>query len=291
MNTKLFKVTKELCVLRGFQIHLIVALAAYEDMNEDALDNLHLLLNSYCEKEQKEDRNNIIKWLSKYTNVIYSTKKKKLYRTQAQKKWNIVAGLHDELLFLSAIAAEECCKKFNLLSIDDLFRVINEVDSKIEELEKRQEFLGKDDPLYNQIKNNINSNDIDTDGFKWPSTLAYESNGSIPEADWPQVGMLKGVGYSVGAKGLPIGKRHELLSNVMHQQLPYVISHTYRREWGEPSSTARLKKLANTIASLAKNSKRSPNNTLEAISDWEEDLRWLKENYYRDGKYSWSWPN
>ncbi|MEZ8287477.1 hypothetical protein BCU17_22055 [Vibrio splendidus] len=291
MNNKLLKATMELSVLRGFEMHLIVALATYADMNEDTLDNLNLLLKSFSEKEQKEDRNNIIKWLSKYTNVNYSTKKKKLYKTQTQKKWNIFAGLHDELLFLSTSAADKCCKEFNLLSIDDLFRVIDEVGSKIEKLEKHQESLGKDDPFYNQIKNTFDSNDIGTDGFKWPSTFAYESSGNTPEVDWPQVGMLKGVGYSVGTKGLPTVKRRELLSNIMSQQLPYITSHAYRREWGEPNTTARLKKLANTIAYLTKNSKRSSNNTTVAISEWEEDLKWLKDNYYRNGKYSWSWPN
>ncbi|WP_318522562.1 hypothetical protein [Photobacterium leiognathi] len=266
-------------------MQLTVVLTAYVDMSEGTLDNLNFLLKSFSDKEQKDDRNNIIKWLSKYTDINYSTKKKKLYRSQVQKKWNIFAGLHDEL-FLSASSADECCKKFNLLSLDDLFRVIYEVKSEIEKLEKRQESLGKGAPLYNQIKNN----DTSIDEFNWPSTLAYESNGNIPEIDWPQVGMLKGVGYSVGANGLPTTKRRKLLSKIMSQQLPYVTSYAYRQEWGEPNTTVRLKKLANTIANLAKNSKRSSNNTSVAIHEWEEDLRWLKENYYKNGKYSWSWP-
>ncbi len=275
----------ELCVLQMYQMQLTVVLTAYVDMSEGTLDNLNFLLKSFSDKEQKDDRNNIIKWLSKYTDINYSTKKKKLYRSQVQKKWNIFAGLHDEL-FLSASSADECCKKFNLLSLDDLFRVIYEVKSEIEKLEKRQESLGKGAPLYNQIKNN----DTSIDEFNWPSTLAYESNGNIPEIDWPQVGMLKGVGYSVGANGLPTTKRRKLLSKIMSQQLPYVTSYAYRQEWGEPNTTVRLKKLANTIANLAKNSKRSSNNTSVAIHEWEEDLRWLKENYYKNGKYSWSWP-
>lgn len=149
-------------------------------------------------------------------------------------------------------------------------------------------------PLFSQNTNSTQTNwinDISSNGFKWPSTLAYKSKGNIPEVDWPQVGMLKGVGYSVGANGLPTTERRELLSKIMSQQLPYVTSHAYRREWEEPNSTARLKKLANTIANLVKNSKRSSNNTSVAISEWEEDLKWLKENYYRNGKYYWSWPS
>ncbi|EGQ7998529.1 hypothetical protein LH709_001086 [Vibrio vulnificus] len=290
MNKKLFKTTMELCVLQMYQMQLTVVLAAYVDMSEGTLDNLNFLLKNFSDKEQKDDRSNIIKWLSKHTDINYSTKKKKLYRSEAQKKWKLLAGLHDEL-FLSASSADECCKKFNLLSLDDLFRVIDEVKSEIEKLEKRRESLGRDDPLYNQIKNTFDSNATSIKGFKWPSTLAYESSENIPEVDWPQVGMLKGVGYSVGAKGLPTAQRRELLSNIMSQQLPYVTSYAYRQEWGEPNTTARLKKLANTIANLAKNSKRSSNNTSIAISEWEEDLRWLKENYYKNGKYSWSWPS
>ncbi|OCH02945.1 hypothetical protein [Aliivibrio fischeri] len=290
MNKKLVSISIELATLCMYQMQLTVGLAAYSDMNEETLDNLNYLLKSFSGKEQKDDRNNIIKWLIKYTNLNYSTKKKKLHRTEKQNKWNLFAGLHDEL-FISANTASEYSKKFDFLSIDDLLKVMNKVTSKIEHLEKKQEFLGKNDPFYNQFKRNLDSNDTGINGFKWPSTLAYESSGNIPEVDWPQVGMLKGVGYSVGAKGLPTTERRELLSNVMSQQLPYVTSYAYRREWGEPNTTARLKKLANTIASFAKNSKRSPNNTSIAISEWEDDLKWLKENYYKNRKYSWSWPS
>ncbi|HIF9126983.1 TPA: hypothetical protein ACX6QH_002681 [Photobacterium damselae] len=288
-NNRFFKITMELCVLQMYQMQLTVALAAFADMNEGNLENLNFLLNNFREKEQKDDRINIIQWLSKYTPVNYSIKKKKLYKTQSRKKWNLFAGIHDDL-FLSASAADKCGKKFNLQSMDDLLRVIKEVDSRVEQLEKVQESLGKDSPLYNQIKNESYSNDIVSGGFKWPSTIAYEANENIPEINWPQVGMLKGVGYSVGMNGLPTDQRRELLSNVMSQPLPYVISYTYHREWGEPSTTERLKKLANTIASLAKNSKRSSKNTSQAINDWEDDLKWLKENYYRNGQYAWSWP-
>ena len=289
MNQKLLKTVSELSVSSMYRMQLTVALAAYADMNEGGVEHLNFLLKTFSQKEEKDDRKNIIKWIINHTNLSYSTKKKRLNRTHEPIEWSIFKGLHEDL-FISASAAKKCSEKFNCLSIDDFPRVIRDVDAKIEQLERTVESLGRDDPFYNKIQNTAHAHLV-TDRFKWPSTIAYMSNGNIPEVDWPQVGMLQGVGYAVGAKGLPKAKRHELLSNIMSQQLPFVTSYAYRQEWEEPNTTARLKKLANTIASLSKNAKRRSNNNSIAISAWEEDLKWLKEKYYKNGKYSWQWPN
>ncbi|MUL16872.1 hypothetical protein [Aliivibrio fischeri] len=66
-------------------MQLTVGLAAYSDMNEGTLDNLNFLFKNFSEKEYKDDRSNIIKWLSKYTDINYSTKKKKNLKRRLRK--------------------------------------------------------------------------------------------------------------------------------------------------------------------------------------------------------------
>lgn len=53
----------------------------------------------------------------------------------------------------------------------------------------------------------------------------------------------------------------------------------------------RLKKLANCIATFARNAKRRRNASMElAIAEWEEDLAYLKNKYYRPAD-GYSWPD
>ncbi len=126
--------------------------------------------------------------------------------------------------------------------------------------------------------------------FRWPSTVAYEADESMPESNWPKVGMLSAVGYCVGINGLGLKQRQELLSNVYSKRLPFVDSRKYVAEWGAPKSSERLKKLAEAIAAFVRNAKRKKNNMSVAIREWEQDLAWLKEKYYLQHKFVWVWP-
>ncbi|EOK5608506.1 hypothetical protein ACM6UC_004509 [Vibrio parahaemolyticus] len=126
--------------------------------------------------------------------------------------------------------------------------------------------------------------------FRWPSTIANEADGSLPESQWPQMGMLKAVGYTVGVSGLTVSSRLKLLKNIYCEELPYVDSKAYIAEWGSPETATRLKKMAETLAALARNAKRKSANMEVAIRDWEHDLTWLKDEYYLKHKYSWVWP-
>lgn len=126
--------------------------------------------------------------------------------------------------------------------------------------------------------------------FRWPSTVAYEADESMPESNWPKVGMLSAVGYCVGINGLGLKQRQELLSNVYSKRLPFVDSRKYVAEWGVPKSSERLKKLAEAIAAFVRNAKRKKNNMSVAIREWEQDLAWLKEKYYLQHKFIWVWP-
>ncbi|MCJ2375543.1 hypothetical protein LNL84_01695 [Vibrio sp. ZSDZ34] len=126
--------------------------------------------------------------------------------------------------------------------------------------------------------------------FRWPSTVANEADGILPESQWPQMGMLKAVGYAVGASGLNTSSRLKLLRSIYCEKLPYVDSKVYVAEWGRPETATRLKKMAETLAALARNAKRKNANMKLAIKDWEHDLAWLKDEYYLKHKYTWVWP-
>lgn len=129
-------------------------------------------------------------------------------------------------------------------------------------------------------------------GFPWPSTIAFPGLYDLPEPDWPQEGLLSYMGYHVGRNGESTWRRRQILAKVFeYDPLPRVYSADYMEEWGSARSRTRLKKLADTIASLARNEKRRISNSyLQAIRDREEDLAWLKQRYYT-GQFSFQWPS
>jgi hypothetical protein len=67
-------------------------------------------------------------------------------------------------------------------------------------------------------------------------------------------------------------------------------STAYMREWGGPRSGERLLKMANSIAAFCRNEKRKSCPSEEAVSDWEDDLDWLRRTYYR-GRFRFHWPS
>ena len=129
-------------------------------------------------------------------------------------------------------------------------------------------------------------------GFPWPTTAAFPGLYDLPEPNWPQEGMLSHMGYRVGRNGEPTSRRREILSKVFEQDpLPNVDSAGYVKEWGSARSRTRLEKLADTLASLARNDKRRKSiSYLEAIRHREEDLVWLKKRYYT-GQFRFQWPS
>ena len=132
-------------------------------------------------------------------------------------------------------------------------------------------------------------------GFDWPHTRIVPGRsimGTVNSdpASWPSVGLLKYLGYSVGANGVSRSKRQIILRDAFIHSVPNVQSLDYMAGWGLPSSNTRLLKLANSIASFAKNAKRRTSPHEEAIQDWESDLAWLKETFYH-GRYRFSWPS
>ena len=108
------------------------------------------------------------------------------------------------------------------------------------------------------------------------------------------VSALKVYGYTVGVTaGWPQKKRRKFLSEFMQAKLPEQITRIYGDHYGEPSSLERLKAVANLLAHNIISRKRANNPSLaHAISDWNEDLQFLFEEYYWDWLQDyWEWPN
>ena len=129
--------------------------------------------------------------------------------------------------------------------------------------------------------------------FQWPKTEAEPGEQPIGQTDWPQLGMLRFLGYSVGQNGELRTTRQRILRELFYKlDLPKVENQAYVDEWGAPESGARLRKMAQSIAAFCRGARRRDEFTLSvAIEEWEEDLAWLKTTYY-DGKFDrqFQWP-
>lgn len=127
--------------------------------------------------------------------------------------------------------------------------------------------------------------------FDWPTTDAKRGNGGLGGVYSVTEGVLGYLGYAVGEKStFTRTQRQAILGQVFQMHLPPIESPTYMQEWATPGSAARLKKMADSIASFARQAKRRRNADMrEAIASWEADLRMLHDEYYV-GKFGFGWP-
>lgn len=131
-------------------------------------------------------------------------------------------------------------------------------------------------------------------GFEWPSTDVHEESPAASELldvqEWPQVGMLKHFGYTVGANGLPQKERWALLDQVFcTNPLPPLNHEGYTEGWGDARTALRLQKMADSIAAFVRQQKRKSSPAWQAIEDWESDLGYLCAVYYT-GNFNFFWP-
>jgi hypothetical protein len=124
-------------------------------------------------------------------------------------------------------------------------------------------------------------------GFDWPSTFITSGGGDL-NIKAPTVGILRYLGHRVGESGLPSHSRQEVLEHAFTSKLPLINSVSYMREWGNPRSKERLRKIANSLAAFCQLQKRRGNAI--AASDYEEDLEWLRRRFY-SGRFSFKWPS
>lgn len=118
--------------------------------------------------------------------------------------------------------------------------------------------------------------------FKWPSTMADYGNGKLSQNGWEIEGVLSFFGYRVGhTQGKSMAVRQAILTEVFLGVIPPVFSRFYLSEWRSSKSAGRLRKMAETLASLTRNAKRKKNSDMSlSISQWEEDLSFLFRKFY-----------
>ena len=127
--------------------------------------------------------------------------------------------------------------------------------------------------------------------FDWPSTRAGRSRKGVGDIDWAAEGFLSYLGYHVGeSSDLTDHARRAILRRTFRMVLPPLESPEYVRSWGQPSSSPRLKKMADSLASFARSAKRrSSSNFATAIAEWEGDLAMLRDEFYV-AKFGFGWP-
>lgn len=100
---------------------------------------------------------------------------------------------------------------------------------------------------------------------------------------------LKQMDYTVGASGHPQAWRRALLREAF-TGTGRALQATFDDSWGRPRTAARLQRIAKLLASNVRNAKRKRSAAMdEAIAEWEEDLRWLKDTFYTLS-CQFSWP-
>jgi hypothetical protein len=132
----------------------------------------------------------------------------------------------------------------------------------------------------------------DADYFDWPSTDPRPGPGGLGEIGWVQEGVLLFVGYSVSQEAdLREATRQAILRRVFRMTVPPFERPTYLREWGEPNTPARLRKMAESIASFARLAKgQSRANKSASVRRWEDDLAMLRDEFYV-GRFGFGWPD
>lgn len=114
---------------------------------------------------------------------------------------------------------------------------------------------------------------------RWRNPVDEELVVSADSDIWPSIGVLGGMGYRVGNKGLPARNRRRILKQTLAVRLVAATpkAAAYLSEWGEPGTADRRSKIENCLRTLARNARgRTSADMSAAIADWEADLSWLK---------------
>lgn len=135
-----------------------------------------------------------------------------------------------------------------------------------------------------------------TPGFVFPTTSIEQIRRKLMSSrfagkSWHDVGLLKVSGYAVGCKeGKSTRERRGILNWIFLQdELRDIDDPSYAKQWGDPKSATRLKKLADSLAAFARNAQRSPNDMRVAIQEWKDDLDYLYHTFYQQW-HKFPWP-
>ena len=120
--------------------------------------------------------------------------------------------------------------------------------------------------------------------WTWPVVeVPPASGGGSFDAAFREFSALKMFGYTVGVTdGWPQARREGFLHDFMTMDLPAEVARHFGDEYGAPMTSTRLRKVANVIASNARNVLRRSNASQYrvAIEQWESDLQYLKDTFY-----------
>jgi len=131
---------------------------------------------------------------------------------------------------------------------------------------------------------------VPSDCFNWSTTEAPTGIGVLSTVGWFEEEMFKLLGYQVGRlAGRPKAIRRAILAEMYQSILPPILPPEHMREWGSPKSAKRLNKIAEAIASFARDAKRHNGRLDEAIQEWESDLKFLYDKYYA-GHFQFTFP-
>jgi hypothetical protein len=130
------------------------------------------------------------------------------------------------------------------------------------------------------------------DYFIWPDTDAPGGDGSLSGHTWEQQGVFGFLGYSVSSdNGVGESMRRRILTHVFEGPLPPLFRPQYLAEWGEPRTSQRLQKMAESLAAFARNAKRRQHRGFShAVQCWETDLNFLYTEFYV-GHFFFEWPS
>ena len=151
------------------------------------------------------------------------------------------------------------------------------VGKAVQEMDEIYDSREEECPFYKDILND----DVPVEEWRWPELNSVAGSSSL-NSQFLAFSALKMFGYSVGkTAGWPKTQRREFLSDFMEKELPASVSRHFGSEYGSPLSAHRLRKVANVISSNC--SLRIRNDEARyscAISDWTDDLNFLKDKYY-----------
>lgn len=132
-------------------------------------------------------------------------------------------------------------------------------------------------------------------GERWPGTEPLSNSAGEISGDFgPAKSPLRRLGYKVGHSGVSKPKRRAALRKMFmlnQSDFPGNFSNEHLEEWGSSKSGLRLHKMANKLASSCRNARNRDADYDLAISHWEDDLAWLKEEFYNPLTYTFEWPS
>ena len=113
----------------------------------------------------------------------------------------------------------------------------------------------------------------------WAEMVQYVEDHQIQPHMLPRIGMMAVMGYHVGHDGVAKTKRREILREVIEEQLPFVHTPMYMREWGARNSRERVDKVCNFFHGVINAPHGNAHDFELAIDQWEDDLEFVQETW------------